>query len=32
MDFLIVGRFPAMSTPSSGGAVCKTIAEREFGL
>jgi hypothetical protein len=30
MDFLIVGRFRAMSTPSSGGAMCKTIAGLDF--
>ena len=30
MDFLIVGRFRAMSTPSNGGAMCKTIAGLDF--
>jgi hypothetical protein len=30
MDFLIVGRFRAMSTPSSGRAMCKTIAALDF--
>jgi|HubBroStandDraft_6_1064221.scaffolds.fasta_scaffold217956_3 hypothetical protein len=30
MDFLIVGRFRAMSTLSSGRAMCKTIAGLNF--
>ena len=30
MDFLIVGRFRAMSTPSSDGTMCKTIAALDF--
>jgi hypothetical protein len=30
MDLLIVGRFRAVSTPSSGGAMCKSFARLDL--